>query len=373
MDSAEHVLTTLLRQYRAGTDLQAACRLLNNHPDNPSLLALSENLSQYNIENEAFKLAFPHLNQLPLPFVAYITSNNGEYVLITALDQHNATITSRNCYEVPMVLSSFELIYGGIVLAMELEEEAAEDSQLTAHEKERAYVPQELPFDITYIDIGASYGLPVKWDGFSAHPRFHLVLVEPDEAQASEIALRYPNAKVLQTGLGDRNEHRDIYLTASQSCSSVLQPNMDVLRRFQLEKWFTVIGNVPANLRRYDDVAAAMNLPAPDFIKIDVQGFEYQVLNGFGNILDEVLCIELETHLLELYKEQKLFFEIHALLYSRGFYLRHLEQAGNFLGEAVEFNAYFVRQEQYLDAQAKAKVAFWEGVNGMPPPKAPRK
>ncbi len=372
MNSAEHVLSTLLRQYRPGKDILAACKSLNNHPDNPSLLALSDTLSRYGIPNGAFKITFAELAELQLPFVAYVTSDNGEYLLVTALDEQHVIITNRNCYQVPMVLNSFKLIYAGTALVMELDEQDHTAHREATVKKEKAEVLHKLPLEISYIDIGASYGLPVKWEKFAADPNFRLILIEPDKSQAAEIGLRYPDAQILQVGLGDHKERRDIHLTASQSCSSVLEPNMVVLRRFNLEKWFTVIGKVPTELRRYDEVSAEKNLPVPDFIKIDVQGFEYEVLNGFGDLLNKVLCIELETHLLELYHGQKLFGDIHKFLYNRGFYLRHLEQTGHFNREAVEFNAYFVRQEQTLDERGRQKVALWEQINLMPSPKIPR-
>ncbi|MES2266949.1 MAG: FkbM family methyltransferase [Bacteroidota bacterium] len=372
MNSAEHILSTLLRIYRPGTDIVTACQSLNDHPDNPSLLALSDTLSQYGIPNRAFKLTFTQLSELSLPFVAYVTSDKGEYILVTAMDAQNATITNRNCYQVPMVLDSFKLIYAGTALVLEPQGQADTAVHNIPVQQQVLKAPNQLPFEICYVDIGASYGLPVKWERFAADPLLRLIMIEPDKAQADELGLRYPQAEILQVGLGDKHERRNIHLTASQSCSSVLEPNLDVLRRLNLEKWFTVLGQVSTDLLRFDEVYAEKNLPAPDFIKIDVQGFEYEVLKGFGSLLDKILCIELETHLLELYKGQKLFNDIHTLLYSHGFYLRHLEQTGNFNKEAIEFNAYFVRQDVFLDDRGKVKVELWEIINSMPPPKIPR-
>ncbi|RFZ85215.1 FkbM family methyltransferase [Mucilaginibacter terrenus] len=371
MDSEEHVISALLRKFRPEVDVVTACRHLKAHDDYPSLLSISETFKAYAIDNAAYNWPFERLHELPLPFITYVTTHNGEYMIVTEINDREVFLTSRNSYEVPMLLDSFKLIFEGTVLVLEPPEPgtalAIENTQPSS-----LIEVDDLPFQVTYVDIGASYGLPPKWERFAQHPNFMLLLIEPDAGQAADIRLQYPNAMVLETGLSNLNEERDINITASQSCSSVLEPNMDVLRRFNLEKWFTVIGSTKANLRRFEQVAAETGLHVPDFIKIDVQGFEYEVLEGFGKLLDQVLCIELETHLLQIYKEQKLFFDIHKMLYHHGFFLRHLEQTGSFLSEAVEFNAYFVRNMHGLHVNAQAKITFWEAVNNLPPAKTPR-
>jgi FkbM family methyltransferase len=44
---------------------------------------------------------------------------------------------------------------------------------------------------------------------------------------------------------------------------------------------------------RYDQLHAKGVVPVPHVVKIDFQGCEYEVLEGFGELLDQVLGIEL--------------------------------------------------------------------------------
>jgi FkbM family methyltransferase len=58
-----------------------------------------------------------------------------------------------------------------------------------------------------------------------------------------------------------------------------------------------------------------------NFAKIDVEGFAYEVLVGFGERIKEFEAIQVETEKISLWKNQKLHNEVDELLISKGFYL----------------------------------------------------
>jgi hypothetical protein len=100
-------------------------------------------------------------------------------------------------------------------------------------------------------------------------------------------------------------------------------------------------------------------VPVPDAIKIDVQGFEYEVLLGFGHLLADCLGIELETHFYPIYKGQKLIGDIVSLLDDFDFVLRALKHVPNFDGDAIEFDAFFTkRRDKILDLCDPDKKKF---------------
>lgn len=60
--------------------------------------------------------------------------------------------------------------------------------------------------------------------------------------------------------------------------------------------------------------------PLPDFLSIDVQGAEYDILMGAARTLDQsVLGLILEVSFHEIYKDQKLFGDLTRMLHERGF------------------------------------------------------
>ena len=72
------------------------------------------------------------------------------------------------------------------------------------------------------------------------------------------------------------------------------------------------------------DSLYAVNSPitqSPDFLSLDVQGAEYEVLEGGLKTLEtSVLALRLEVEFHELYKDQKLFGDISQFLANRGFH-----------------------------------------------------
>jgi hypothetical protein len=77
-------------------------------------------------------------------------------------------------------------------------------------------------------------------------------------------------------------------------------------------------------MRRLDTLMAEGVIPQPDFIKIDAQGFELNILKGCGDKLRNLIGIRLEAQLRPLYKEQPTFFDIYSFMNNAGLILRDI-------------------------------------------------
>ena len=66
-------------------------------------------------------------------------------------------------------------------------------------------------------------------------------------------------------------------------------------------------------------------MDCPDLVKIDVEGFTYEVLKGFGDKLKRINAIQLETEKSEMWKGQKIHDDILKFMKENGFllYSRH--------------------------------------------------
>jgi FkbM family methyltransferase len=60
--------------------------------------------------------------------------------------------------------------------------------------------------------------------------------------------------------------------------------------------------SIPLEMRTLDDVTAHTTFAEPDFIKVDVQGYELDVLRGGGRTLTTAEVVILEVNLLEIYE-----------------------------------------------------------------------
>ncbi len=55
---------------------------LLSHPDYPSLASITDVLDELDIENTVLEIEKEQLPELPVPFLAHLRSNGGEYVII---------------------------------------------------------------------------------------------------------------------------------------------------------------------------------------------------------------------------------------------------------------------------------------------------
>ncbi len=62
---------------------------LQNHPDWPSLLCISDALNSWNVPNAAGKIAWTDIDQLPVPFMAYMYNPEHPIAVVTHVDDQN--------------------------------------------------------------------------------------------------------------------------------------------------------------------------------------------------------------------------------------------------------------------------------------------
>lgn len=99
------------------------------------------------------------------------------------------------------------------------------------------------------------------------------------------------------------------------------------------------------NIVKLDEIAVELNLEKPILIKLDVQGFEHQVIAGGINTISRADILIVELSLECLYQGQKLFHPLYEQIVSFGFDYR-----GNFSqlvnpndGRVLQVDAIFVK------------------------------
>ena len=99
--------------------------------------------------------------------------------------------------------------------------------------------------------------------------------------------------------------------------SSLYEPNTPLLDRFQnLGELTRVVQRSPVETRRLDDLAEVRDV---DYLKLDVQGAECDVIEGAAEILSNALVVHTEVEFVPLYIGQPLFAEVDQALRRKGF------------------------------------------------------
>lgn len=101
--------------------------VLQNHPDWPTLLCISDTLTRWNIANGAGRIAPVDLGRVPTPFLAKIKDEAEPLVVITDVSAEQVTMYARG-YRNPLTISRSTFIdkWTGIYLVAEPSEESGE-------------------------------------------------------------------------------------------------------------------------------------------------------------------------------------------------------------------------------------------------------
>ena len=100
---------------------------------------------------------------------------------------------------------------------------------------------------------------------------------------------------------------------------------------------------ITVKTRRMDSFIDEQNIAELDFVKIDVEGVNYEVLEGFGERLALVKAIQVEGELKACWEGQHLFADIDALLRKHDFMMAHYTLSW----ESIQCDSLWV-QRRYL-------------------------
>lgn len=177
------------------------------------------------------------------------------------------------------------------------------------------------------MEIGANYGQdaeglrhyfrlkPSSIYVFEAHPDIYLELVKTYPKFNSFNYAAYNKTKKLKFNAVNVNAY----------------DNSGVSSLFSNPSHSVETAAVEVSAIRMDEFLSENNLSEIDVLKVDVEGASYEVLEGFGNYLNNVKSIHIESEHIELWKGQRLFSDVEALLVEHNFELvffeRHKDQS----------------------------------------------
>jgi len=167
---------------------------------------------------------------------------------------------------------------------------------------------------VTVIDVGANKG---QFSSFARArwPQAKLFAFEPMPAAARRYrGILGRRSRLFGCALGAEDGKLDLHVASRADSSSLLSLGEEQKAIFEMRE----VGTMPVEVRRLDDVLRGLVDP-PALLKIDVQGYEYEVLRGLGSLAASVEWIYVETSFVELYKGQRLHDDVCALLAELGY------------------------------------------------------
>lgn len=169
---------------------------------------------------------------------------------------------------------------------------------------------------ISFLEVGSRGGLPSysPWVPLLGLNNLYIEGIEPDKEEAKALMEKKgsPYKRIYTDVIYKRKAKVTLFITKGLGSTSIYEPNIKDLKYYTNHEKFFIQRKTTIEAKPLDSV-----IPKDtkfDFVNIDVQGAEYDVIKGGKRVFRDIIGGSLESHLFEYYKGEKLFPEIHNLL-----------------------------------------------------------
>jgi len=174
----------------------------------------------------------------------------------------------------------------------------------------------------TWIDVGAHHGETTL--GYARHnPGLRIFAFEPNLSAAAKLMGRAPNYVVIPMAIADTDGHAEFHINAFDAASSLLKMDENVRRSWTGGEALREESTITVPTIRLDTFMTLLGISTVDFLKIDTQGADLDVLRSAGARLRDIAKITLEVDIspLRLYQGSASKDDILAFLRGAGFKL----------------------------------------------------
>lgn len=154
----ESVLLSLIKTLKVNVTQKTVGTCLSEHPETPSLLALSDCLTGWSIDNQAFRIAADDydVNDLLFPFVAHFPEKGGRFVLINNIDSGIVHFSDEQYKNSTMSEAEFLKRWDGIALHAET---TAVSGEKDYKQNQFKYLLQRMILPVGLIVLISVFGL----------------------------------------------------------------------------------------------------------------------------------------------------------------------------------------------------------------------
>ncbi len=185
------------------------------------------------------------------------------------------------------------------------------------------------------VDVGCREGEAASWTPFDPHVQ--LIGFEPDAEECERLQADYDGPATrtfVPIALGAATREATLHVARSVQSSSLYPPLAEAIEVHPQLSVHEEIDRRRIAITSLDGWLDLHSSRSPDFLKLDVQGAELDVLQGAERSLADVRALQVEVEFQPLYEGQPLFADVDSYLRERGFTLwrlrgmRHLAVAG---------------------------------------------
>lgn len=204
---------------------------------------------------------------------------------------------------------------------------------------------------LNLIDVGSSFNLfePFNYIEQAWTKDLHILCFEPNKETVvtDSVATRIN----INKALWNQETEISFYVAKEKSKSSVHPPNIQLIDKFLEKDWLDRQTEKKIKLKAttLDSIIKENNFRA-DFLKIDSQGSEFEILEGSIDSLNKgIFGALLETWSYPFHKNQKLTYEVMELMNQHGYFLADLNKGGYYRRRILDSSSLFVGQIGQID------------------------
>ena len=186
------------------------------------------------------------------------------------------------------------------------------------------YIKSKFKEPITIFDVGAHYGETIEL----FQKKIHCKKIYSFEASSSNFKKLENNFKnnyssnieIFNYAIGEKEKETYINQTIESSSSTINEINLNskYLKRklevLKIKKNNLIQKKIPIKVITLDKFISDKNIRYIDLLKIDTEGYEYNVLRGLSNHHDKIKLIYFEHHYDDMILKNYKFQDIHSLL-----------------------------------------------------------
>jgi FkbM family methyltransferase len=177
------------------------------------------------------------------------------------------------------------------------------------------------PPPVRVVDVGAAEYGKDPYASLTEQGLCEVVGFEPNAANCERRNAAAPKThRYLPHALGDGRKRR-FYECENPLTSSLYRPNDTMLHEFS-RLALPLVAEYDIQTLKLDDVSEVTDM---DYLKLDVQGAELDVILGAPRLLQGALVVHTEVEFIPMYEGQPLFGDVDVALRKAGFWLHRMD------------------------------------------------
>ncbi|MEK9644343.1 MAG: FkbM family methyltransferase [Alphaproteobacteria bacterium] len=199
---------------------------------------------------------------------------------------------------------------------------------------------------LRYVDIGSRGGflddlLPIAFAvdalGFEPDPVAYAML---DYAPAGP----WRSATFLPYGVGAKTGSANLYVTTDPQSASLMRHDPEIGRKFDKPQFFELDRTEAVDVLSLEEALKQAKFDSADFLKIDIEGPELEVLEASSEAVRDLLCLKVEASFVPFRFDQPLAADLDRFIRAQGFELFDILGARHWRRFGYHIHPYYSRE-----------------------------